>query len=69
MAHHVAGTYPGFTKRYGAHHLVWYEWHEDIGQAITREKQLKAGSRAAKIALIEEMNPEWRDLTEELGLV
>jgi predicted GIY-YIG superfamily endonuclease len=68
VAQHAAGTYPRFTKRYGAHHLVWYEWHEDIRQAIAREKQLKAGSRAAKIALIEAMNPDWRDLAEELGL-
>jgi putative endonuclease len=69
IAQHVAGTYPGSTKRYGAHHLVWYEWHEDIRRAIAREKQLKAGCRAATVALIEAMNPDWRDLADGLGLV
>ena len=68
MAQHRAGTFPGFTRRYGVQYLVWYEWHEDIRQAIAREKQLKAGNRAAKIALIEAMNPAWRDLAEGLGL-
>ena len=69
IAQHAAGSYPGFTKRYGVHHLVWYEWHEDIRQAIPREKQLKSGSRAAKVALIEAMNPDWRNLVEGLRLV
>ena len=69
VAQHAAGAYPGFTKRYGTHHLLWYEWHEDIRQAVSREKQRKAGSRAAKVALIEAMNPEWRDLAAESGLV
>jgi predicted GIY-YIG superfamily endonuclease len=69
MAQHRAGTCPGFTKRYGARYLVRYEWHEDIRQAIAREKQIKAGSRAARITLIEETNPDWRDLAGESGLV
>ncbi len=42
--------------------LVWYEQHSDMREAIAREKQIKAGSRRKKPALIEEMNPAWRDL-------
>jgi putative endonuclease len=68
LAQHASGALPGFTRRYSIRELVWYEWHEDIRSAIAREKQIKAGSRAAKIALIEASNPEWRDLAGELGL-
>jgi len=50
----------GFSKRYGVHTLVWYEPHETMESAILREKQLKAGSRARKLGLIEAMNPDWR---------
>ena len=57
----------GFTKKYGVHALVWYEPHETMESAILREKQLKAGSRARKLALIEAFNPHWRDLMDELG--
>ena len=46
--------------------LVWYELHETMIDAITREKQIKAGSRARKLALIETLNPEWKDLYETL---
>ena len=46
--------------------LVWYEAHATMIDAITREKQLKAGSRADKIALIEATNPEWKDLYDTL---
>jgi putative endonuclease len=55
-----------FTARYNADKLVWYEEFDTITEARAREKQLKAGSRAKKIRLIEEMNPGWRDLTDEL---
>ena len=55
-----------FTARYNINKLVWYENYTDIEEAITREKQLKAGSRKKKIMLIEELNPEWKDLYEEL---
>lgn len=59
--------YPkSFTARYNIEKLVWYENYADIGEAIAREKQLKAGSRKKKIQLIEEINPEWKDLFEEL---
>jgi putative endonuclease len=47
-----------FTARYNIEKLVWYENYTDIGEAIAREKQLKAGSRKKKIHLIETMNPE-----------
>jgi putative endonuclease len=46
--------------------LVWYELHSTMADAITREKQIKGGSRKKKLALIESMNPTWRDLYEEL---
>ena len=54
-----------FTARYNLDKLVYYEAFQQIGDAIAREKQLKAGSRAKKIALIEKDNPNWDDLTEE----
>ena len=52
----------GFAGRYGCAMLVWYELYDDMRSAITREKQLKGGSRRKKIALIEAMNPNWDDL-------
>ena len=52
----------GFTARYNVEKLVYLEYHADPASAIAREKQLKAGSRARKIALITARNPEWRDL-------
>jgi len=55
-----------FTARYNVDKLVYYEEFDSIITAQAREKQLKAGSRAKKIKLIEAMNPEWRDLYDEL---
>jgi putative endonuclease len=63
---HREGLVPGFSKRYGCKMLVWYEVHDDMISAITREKQIKAGSRAKKLALIESLNPEWKDLYDTL---
>ena len=54
----------GFTKLYGCKLLVWFEVHSAMHEAITREKQIKGGSRRKKLALIEGMNPTWRDLYE-----
>jgi putative endonuclease len=54
-----------FTKRYGLHTLVYFEVHAEMYEAIQREKQLKKCNRAWKIKLIEEMNPEWRDLSAQ----
>jgi putative endonuclease len=52
----------GFTRRDGVHRLVYYELHEDMLSAITREKQLKKSNRAWKLELIESQNPNWNDL-------
>ncbi|MDO9270678.1 MAG: GIY-YIG nuclease family protein [Methylobacter sp.] len=56
----------GFTKRYSVHNLMWYEVHERMESAILREKQIKKWQRMAKIGLIEQGNPDWRDLWYEL---
>ncbi len=56
----------GFTKRYGVHTLVWFELHSEMYQAIVREKQIKKWNRAWKIKLIEQTNPQWRDLWPSL---
>lgn len=53
-----------FTSRYNVDKLVYYETFQNIGAAIAREKQIKAGSRQKKIDLINSINPEWKDLTE-----
>jgi putative endonuclease len=58
---------PGFTARYNVTKLVYYEWTEDASAAIAREKQIKAGSRNKKIAMINGFNPDWRDLFDALG--
>ncbi len=54
---------PGFTSRYGLTELVYLAETNDVRDAIAREKQIKGWSRAKKVALIEEMNPEWEDLS------
>jgi putative endonuclease len=63
--HHREGLLDGFTRRYHCHRLVFYEFHERMDEAIAREKQIKGGSRAKKMALIEAVNPQWRDLYED----
>lgn len=55
-----------FTSRYNLNKLVYWEAFQEIGDAIFREKQIKAGSRQKKINLINSLNPEWRDLTEDI---
>lgn len=55
-----------FTARYNVDELVYYEQFFDIGEAIVREKQIKAGSRQKKIDLINELNPEWKNLFDQL---
>ena len=57
----------GFTKQYGVHVLVWYESHETMESAIKREKAIKKWNRKWKLKLIEQSNPQWRDLYEELN--
>jgi putative endonuclease len=56
----------GFTKRYGVHSLVYFELHDDMPEAIRREKQIKKWNRAWKIELIERTNPQWQDLWHSL---
>ena len=63
---HKNNTVDSFSQRYHVHHLVWFEQHATMESAITREKQIKAGSRQRKLALIEAMNPHWRDLYPEI---
>jgi len=62
---HRSGKGGIFSKRYKLHKLVYYEAGNDIKMAITREKQIKGGSRKHKIELINSMNPEWEDLYEK----
>ena len=64
---HREGAVEGFTKKYGCNRLVWYEPHQRMDEAIAREKQIKGGSRARKLALIESFNPDWKDLCETLA--
>jgi putative endonuclease len=64
---HKKGIIDGFTKKYGCKTLVFYELHETMELAILREKQIKAGSRKKKLALIEAMNPDWKDLYENIN--
>ncbi|MBI1262994.1 MAG: GIY-YIG nuclease family protein [Rhizobiales bacterium] len=63
---HKNGLIDGFTKRYGVKMLVWYGETPDIEAAVQREKTMKRWPRAWKINVIEEMNPEWRDLYDDL---
>lgn len=63
---HKQKIIPGFTKKYNVDKLVYYEFHEDIRDAIAREKQIKAGSRKKKVKLIESINPKWIDLFDEI---
>ncbi len=56
----------GFSKKYGIHRLVWSEMHESAESAINREKQIKKWNRKWKLELIDNNNPLWEDLYEEL---
>ncbi len=56
----------GFTKYYGCKKLVYYEQYENMLDAIAREKQIKSGSRKKKLTLIGSINPDWRDLYNDL---
>ena len=63
---HRSGLISGFTKRYGCKMLVWYAAFDDIQEARQRELQMKEWRRAWKLQAIEELNPDWRDLYEEI---
>jgi putative endonuclease len=62
---HKQKLVPGFTSKYNITMLVWYQDFDDVEQAISAEKTIKAWRREKKVALIEEMNAEWRDLAAE----
>ncbi|MBO9574179.1 MAG: GIY-YIG nuclease family protein [Sphingobium sp.] len=61
---HREGVIDGFSKRYGCKLLVWFEAYDDLQEARQREARLKKWNRIWKLSLIEERNPEWRDLYE-----
>ena len=64
IAQHKTGALGGFTSRYGLHRLVFVEEFAQVQDALAAEKRIKRWRRAWKIALIEKLNPEWRDLAE-----
>lgn len=66
VSKHKRGTGSKFTSRYRIHKLVYFEIAESVESAIGREKQIKGWSRSKKVALIESVNPEWKDLSDEL---
>jgi putative endonuclease len=66
IAEHKAKLVPGFTRKYGVDSLVYFEAFESIIAARAREHLLKRWRRAWKIALIEELNPDWRDLSDQI---
>ena len=66
VSEHKSKLIEGFTKKYSVTKLVYYEIYEDSYTAISREKQIKAGSRQKKIDLVNQMNHEWKDLYDEL---
>ncbi len=68
MWEHKEGKVAGFTEKYGVHRLVWFEIHQEINEAILREKQLKKWNRDWKIKLIEKDNPDWLDLSYDWGV-
>ena len=67
VGQHKLHVVEGFTKRHGVTLLVWYEIHQSMIAAIEREKALKKWRRAWKLDLIEQSNPQWRDLYDGLG--
>jgi putative endonuclease len=64
---HKSGELEGFTKRYHINRLVYYEAFKYVNNAIAREKQIKAWTRAKRLALIKSINPTWQDLAEGWG--
>ena len=63
---HKNDVVDGFTKKYSVHMLVYFELHEDMENAIIREKRIKKWNREWKLKLIEEKNPDWHDLYESI---
>jgi putative endonuclease len=69
IGEHKSGLVPGFTRKYGVHRLVYVEECASILEARARERVLKRWRREWKFALIEKVNPDWRDLTAELVML
>jgi putative endonuclease len=65
---HRTKATPGFTSRYGVQRLVWFEVYDDPTNAISREKEIKKWRRAWKLRLIEESNPQCRDLYDDIAV-
>ncbi len=63
---HRENIIEGFTKKYGVHMLVYYEVHRDVSEALLREKRIKKWERKWKLQLINEVNPKWKDLYDDL---
>jgi putative endonuclease len=63
---HKQNAVNGFTKKYNVHTLVYYKVHRDIEETILKEKQMKKWNRKWKVRIIEEKNPEWKDLYDEI---
>jgi putative endonuclease len=68
VAEHRSGAMSGFTRKYHVGWLAYYEVTEDVNAAIAREKQIKGWTRAKKQALVETLNPGWRDLSVDIGI-
>ena len=66
VSEHQSDEIPGFTADYRCHKVVYWEYYSDVVEAIAREKQLKNWSRKKKVALLENMNPRWVDLSDEI---
>jgi putative endonuclease len=64
---HKAGEIEGFTKKYHVNRLVYYETFKYVNNALAREKQIKAWTRAKRLALIKTMSPTWQDLADDWG--
>ncbi|MBQ6331493.1 MAG: GIY-YIG nuclease family protein [Clostridia bacterium] len=62
---HKNGVFEGFTKKYHVHKLVYFEQTSEVYSALLREKQIKGLLRSKKNALVESMNPDWHDLSED----
>ena len=64
---HRSGVFDGYTREHGIHLLVWFEHHRYVNEVILREKRIKRWRREWKFALVEEHNPHWRDLYDDLA--
>lgn len=64
---HNTGVATGYSRRHGLKRLVWYELHGTMEEAAVRERRMKKWNRAWKVKRINEMNPDWRDLYEDLA--